>query len=125
MLFSTEFEFTLPKGYVDNDGNVCKKGTMRLATAADEILPMRDPRVQQNPGYLTVILLARVITKLENLRMIDTSIIENLFATDFAYLQSFYKEINEIGKPVVSAICPECKKSIEIEVSLLGEFQVE
>lgn len=122
MPFSTEFEFTLPKGYVDKDGNVCKKGTMRLATAADEILPMRDPRVQQNPSYLTVILLARVITKLENQRMIDTSTIENLFTTDFAYLQGFYKEINEIEKPLVTAVCPECHKNIEVEATLVGEF---
>lgn len=125
MAFSTEFEFTLPKGYVDKDGNVCKKGKMRLATAADEILPMRDSRVQQNPSYLTVILLARVITELENVRVIDSKIIEDLFTTDFSYLQSFYKEINEIGKPVVSAICPECHKNIEVEASLLGEFQME
>lgn len=121
MSFTTEFEFTLPKGYVDKEGNLCKKGTMRLATAADEILPMRDPRVQQNPSYLTVILLARVVTKLEGVKVIDTHVIESLFTTDFAYLQNFYKEINEIEKPVFSAVCPECHKNIEVEVSFLGE----
>lgn len=125
MAFTTEFEFTLPKGYVDNEGNMCKKGTMRLATAADEILPMRDARVQQNPSYLTVILLARVVTRLEGVKVIDTHVIESLFTTDFAYLQNLYKEINEIEKPVFNAVCPECHKNVEVEVSLLGELQME
>lgn len=125
MFFSTEFEFTLPKGYLGTDGKICKKGKMRLATAADEILPMRDPRVQQNPSYLSVILLARVITELENQKVIDTHVIENLYTTDFTYLQSFYKEINEISKPVVTTICPECHKNIKVEVSLLREPQME
>lgn len=123
MPFTTEFEFTLPKGYVDNEGNVCRKGTMRLATAADEILPMRDPRVQQNPAYLTVILLARVVTCLEDVRVVDTHVIESLLTTDFAYLQSFYKEINELENPVYSTVCPECHKSIEVPISFLGESQ--
>lgn len=122
-MFTTEFEFTLPKGYVDKDGHMHKKGKMRLATAADEILPMRDPRVQQNPGYLAVILLARVVTKLGDLKAMDTSIVESLFSSDFAYLQSFYREINDTGKPMVSTVCPECHKSVEVEVSLLGELQ--
>nr|WP_036943939.1 hypothetical protein [Pseudobacteroides cellulosolvens] len=124
MPFTTEFEFTLPKGYVDKDGITHKKGIMRLSRAEDEILPMRDPRVQSNPGYLTVILLARVITKLGDLKMVDTHTVENLFTTDFTYLQSFYKEINEIGKPVVTAICPECHKNIEVEASLVGELDL-
>lgn len=123
MAFQTEYEFTLPKGYADEFGNLHKKGTMRLATAADEILPMRDPRVQQNPGYLTIILLARVITKLGDLKMIDTHVVERLFTTDFTYLQSFYREINEIEKPRVTTVCPECKKQIEVEVSLVGELE--
>lgn len=121
MAFQTEYEFTLPKGYVDESGNLHRKGTMRLATAADEILPMRDPRVQQNPGYLTVIMLARVVTKLGDLRMIDTQVIEKLFTTDFSFLQAFYREINEVDKPRVQAVCPECHKEIEVEVSLVGE----
>ena len=83
----TEFEFELPKGYVDHNGEVHKKGVMRLATAADEILPMRDQRVQQNAGYLTIILLSRVITKLGDVKVINTRVIENLFTMDLAYLQ--------------------------------------
>jgi hypothetical protein len=125
MAFQTEYEFTLLKGYVDENGDLHKKGTMRLATAADEILPMRDPRVQQNPGYLTVIMLARVVTKLGDLKMIDTHVIEKLFTSDFNYLQSFYREINEIEKPRVNTTCPECHKSIEVEVSLMGESEGE
>ncbi|MCQ1530476.1 phage tail assembly protein [Lutispora saccharofermentans] len=98
MAFKTEFEFELPKGYVDKEGNIHKKGLMRLATAADEILPMRDIRVQQNLGYLNIIILSRVITRLGDFKMVDTNIIENLFASDFTYLQEFYKSINEIGQ---------------------------
>ncbi len=124
MAFRTEFPFKLPKGFVDGDGMVHQNGIMRLATAEDEILPMRDPRVQQNPGFLTVILLARVVTKLGDLKVIDTQVIGKLFTADFAYLQNFYREINEIEKSRVRTLCPECKKNIEVEVSLLGELGV-
>jgi hypothetical protein len=92
--FQTEVEFTLPKGCVDPAGVLHKQGTMRLATAADEILPLRDPRVQQNPAYLTVIVLARVIVKLGSLSEIDTQVIERLFASDLDYLQRLYERLN-------------------------------
>jgi len=92
--FQTEIEFELPKGFVDDAGNLHRRGTMRLATAADEILPLRDPRVQQNEAYLTVIVLARVITRLGSLSEIHTSVIENLYASDLAYLQRLYEKFN-------------------------------
>ncbi|PZO37090.1 MAG: hypothetical protein DCF19_19680 [Pseudanabaena frigida] len=92
----TEFEFTLPKGYVDNDGNVHRKGIMRLSRAIDEITPMRDPRVKINPAYATVIILSRVITKLGALEEVSSLVIENLFASDLSYLQKFYRQINEL-----------------------------
>ncbi len=94
MAFQTEFEFTLPKGYVDEQGNLHRSGVMRLATAADEILPLKDPRVQQNPAYLTVILLSRVITRLGDVPAVNTRIIEGVFSSDLAYLQNFYQRIN-------------------------------
>jgi hypothetical protein len=119
MSFKTEFEFELPRGYVDENGNVHRRGVMRLATAADEILPMRDPRVQQNPEYLTVILLARVITKLGDLRAVDTKVIERLFTADLAYLQNLYREINETEKLTVRAVCPKCQHEHEVDVSFL------
>jgi len=86
-MFQTEYEFTLPKGYVDEEGTLHKKGTMRLATAADEILPLKDPRVQQNPAYLTVILLSRVVTKIGSIPAVNPRVIEELFASDLGYLQ--------------------------------------
>jgi hypothetical protein len=95
MVVQTEFEFTLPKGFVDENGNLHRNGVMRLATAADEILPLKDPRVQQNPAYLTVIVLSRVITKLGDLELINTRTIENLPAPDLTYLQTFYNRINK------------------------------
>jgi phage FluMu protein gp41 len=121
MAFQTEFEFTLPKGYVDDEGNLQKKGIMRLATAADEILPLKDARVQTNPAYLTVILFSRVVTKLGNLQAINTKVIENLFASDLSYLQDFYRQINENGTGKIKAQCPKCEHQFEFEVESRGE----
>jgi hypothetical protein len=90
----TEVEFTLPKGYVDATGTLHRQGLMRLATAADEILPLRDPRVQQNPAYLTIIILARVITRLGSVPDIDTRVVEGFFAADLDYLQRMYERLN-------------------------------
>lgn len=115
MTFQTEFEFSLPKGYVDPEGTLHKEGVMRLATAADEILPMKDPRVRSNPAYLTVILLSRVIVKLGSLESINPNVIENIFASDLSWLQEFYNRINENGASTISAVCPECKHRFEIE----------
>lgn len=120
-VLQTEFEFILPKGYVDETGTLHREGTMRLATAADEILPMRDPRVQQNPAYLTVILLSRVVTRLGNLKMITPMVIEGLFAGDFAYLQEMYNRVNQYGADIIKATCPKCNHSLEIEPQQLGE----
>lgn len=92
--FQTEIEFELPKGYLDDSGTLHRHGTMRLATAADEILPLRDPRVQQNEAYLAVIVLARVIVRLGTLPHIDTGVIEGLFASDLAYLERLYETFN-------------------------------
>ena len=115
----TEFEFELPKGYVDKNGDVHKRGTMRLATAADEILPMRDPRVQQNAGYLTIILLSRVITRLGTLSSINTHVIEGLFTMDLAYLQDLYQRINMSDMPTYKVVCPHCNQQIEVPLDFL------
>lgn len=93
-MIQTEFEFTLPKGYLDEQGNLHRKGVMRLSRAIDEIVPVRDPRVQANPAYATVIILSRVITRLGALDDISPMVIENLFACDLSYLQKFYRHIN-------------------------------
>jgi hypothetical protein len=92
--FRTEIEFTLPKGYLDQTGILHRRGIMRLATAADEILPLRDPRVQQNEAYLAIIVLARVITRLGDLPAVDTRVIEGLYASDLNYLQRLYEQLN-------------------------------
>lgn len=92
----TEFDFVLPRGYVAPDGTLHKKGKMRLATAMDEIAPMRDPRVRSNQAYLVIILLSRVISQLGTVDMIDTNVVENMFSADLAYLQDFYRRINEM-----------------------------
>lgn len=115
----TEFEFELPKGYVDQNGEVHKRGVMRLATAADEILPMRDQRVQQNAGYLTIILLSRVVTKLGTLSNINTRVIENLFTMDLAYLQDMYQRINMSEMPKYQVSCPHCGQNFEVPLDFL------
>jgi hypothetical protein len=121
MAFKTEYDFELPRGYVDDNGTLHKSGTMRLATAADEILPMRDQRVQQNPGYLSIILLARVVTKLGDLRAIDTRVIEKLFTADLAFLQNMYRSINDIEPPRLAVTCPKCEHEFEVDVPFLDE----
>src|SRR4051812_15631115 len=95
-MFRTEYEFVLPQGYLDDDGELHREGVMRLATAADEILPLKDPRVQKNPAYLVVIVLSRVVTRLGSLDMITNKTIENLFVADLAFLQRLYNEINRV-----------------------------
>lgn len=120
-ILQTEFEFTLPKGYVDETGTLHREGTIRLATAADEILPMKDPRVQSNPAYLTVILLSRVVTRLGNLNMVTPKVIEGLFSQDFSHLQEMYGRINQNGSNALRAVCPKCEHGFEVEVQPVGE----
>ena len=120
MTLQTEFEFTLPRGYVDREGNLHKKGVMRLATAMDEIAPLRDPRVRANQAYLTIILLSRVITKLGDLRDVNPGVIEDLFTADMAHLQDFYRHINEEGTGTITVSCPECSAKFDVELGRLG-----
>jgi hypothetical protein len=104
----TEYAFVLPRGYVDATGTVHRDGVMRLATARDEIIPQRDPRVRENEAYLTVLLLSRVITKLGTLGQVHTGVIEGLFASDLAFLQDLYRRINQEGHTQASVTCPSC-----------------
>jgi hypothetical protein len=96
-VIQTEFEFVLPKGYLDAEGNLHRKGIMRLSTAMDEIVPLRDPRVKSNPAYATVIILSRVITQLGALEEVTPRVVEGFFARDLDYLQTFYRQINELA----------------------------
>jgi hypothetical protein len=117
----TEFPFTLPRGFVDSEGRVHKKGIMRLATAKDEVAPLQDHRVKANPGYLAVILLARVVTRLGDLEQIYPQVIEDLPVADFAYLQALYRRINQEGHNQLKVTCPECNKTFEVEAEPMGE----
>lgn len=116
----TEFPFTLPQGLAAPDGTVHREGTMRLATAFDEIEPIRDPRVRANPGYLVIILLTRVITRLGTLEHVNTNTVENLYAADLAYLQDFYQRINLTGSARFQVECPHCAQDFEVEPVSLG-----
>ena len=121
MTLQTEFPFTLPRGYLDAEGNLHREGVMRLATAFDEIAPMKDPRVQSNPGYLVIILLSRVITRLGALEHLNPKVIEGLFAGDLAFLQDLYRRVNEHGHNRVSVSCPHCQGDFEVEIDGSGE----
>ena len=118
-MFQTEHEFTLPMGYLDKDGTLYRDGVMRLATAADEILPLKDPRVQRNAAYLTVILLARVITRLGAIDPVTPNVVEGLFAADLAYLQALYNEINRVDERS-TVTCPQCQHAFVLEDALPG-----
>jgi hypothetical protein len=117
----TEFPFVLPRGYIDDDGAVHRDGVMRLATARDEIVPMRDPRVRDNASYLTVILLSRVIVRLGSITTVTPGVVEGMFATDLAFLQDFYRRINTEGSSFAAVCCPACAH--EFDVDLIGSRQ--
>jgi hypothetical protein len=119
-MLQTEFPFTLPIGYQDPEGNLHKDGIMRLATAFDEIAPLKDPRVHSNAAYLLIILLARVITRLGALEQVNPKTIEGLYAADLAYLQDLYRRINENGHDRVRTHCPHCEQEFELELAHLG-----
>jgi hypothetical protein len=119
-MLQTEHEFTLPLGFVDADGNLHRDGVMRLATGADEILPLADPRVQRNPAYLSVILLSRVVTRLGSLDAVTPKTIESLFAADVECLQQFYNAINRLDGGGGQVRCPECRHEFAPERERLG-----
>jgi hypothetical protein len=113
----TEYPFVLPRGYVDEHGQVHRDGVMRLATARDEIAPQTDARVRQNPSYLTVILLERTVTRLGSLPAVDTFVVENLFASDLAFLQDLYRRINQEGRTEAEVTCPSCGHGFAVDVA--------
>ena len=123
--FQTEFSFTLPRGYVDASGTVHRQGRMRLATARDELLPLADDRVRDNPPYLTVVLLSRVITQLGSLddEAVNARVIEHLFAADLAFLQDLYRRVNSEGTTRAVVTCPSCNEQIAVDLAggRLGE----
>ena len=119
----TEFAFELPRGYVDDEGKVHHSGVMRLATARDELIPLRDDRVRENPAFLTVVLLGRVVTRLGSITDVHAGIIENLFASDVAFLQDLYRRVNSEGHTRAGVTCPECQHQFTIDIAgrRLGE----
>ncbi|MBW4721124.1 hypothetical protein KZQ38_28425 [Saccharothrix sp. SC076] len=113
----TEFNFELPRGYVDDAGVVHRTGAMRLATARDELVPLRDDRVRENSAYLTVVLLARVVTRIGTVTDVHAGVVENLFASDLAFLQDMYRRINSEGHTRAAVRCPECGHGFGVDVS--------
>lgn len=122
-MLQTEFTFTLPRGYVDAQGNLHRHGTMRLATALDEIEPLQDARVRANEAYLSILVLSRVIIRLGELRQVSPAIIEGLFSADLVYLQHLYIQVNDSGTSLVETQCPACGKRFALD--LAGEAEHE
>ena len=118
---TTVFDFELPKGFVDSKGVVHKRGKMRLATAGDEISATRDPRVLSNPSYLSIVVLAGVITELEGVDAVIPSIVERFFTADLAFLQDMYQRINDVEPPTMRAVCPDCGKVFEVPINFTRE----
>jgi hypothetical protein len=113
----TEFTFTLPRGYVDGQGTVHREGTMRLATARDEIEPLRDASVRQNEAYLAVLLLSRVVTRIGEITEITPELVEELYASDFDHLQRLYERLNTDGEAVGAVTCPHCTRAFEVDLT--------
>lgn len=120
-MLTVEHEFELPQGYVDQDGTLHRQGVMRLATAADEILPMKDPRVHSLPAYLIVILLSRVVLRIGSITQVNPGVIERLFASDLDYLQEMYNRVNGLVPPAIEVTCPHCATAFRAEVPPPGE----
>ena len=117
----TEFKFTLPKGLVDEQGNIHRQGTMRLATAKDEMLVQKDQRIRENPAYIVLLMLSKVITKLGDLSLVTPELLEELFTVDLAYLREFYNRINQQGNANLLVQCPRCSNQFNVELELAGE----
>lgn len=113
----TEYPFVLPRGYVDDGGTIHRNGVMRLATAKDEIMPLRDPRVRDNEAYLTVLLLARVVLRIGTIDDVHPGVVERMFATDLAFLQDLYRRINSEGHTHAAVTCPSCGADFEVDVA--------
>jgi hypothetical protein len=120
MELKTEYEFILPRGFVDGEGNLHREGVMRLANAKDEIVPLNDMRVQRNRAYLIIVLLSRVVTKLGDLSEVNTGTVENMFASDLRFLEEMYNRINE-DEATVSVTCADCGSKFDKEFGRLGE----
>ena len=117
----TEFAFTLPRGYVDSEGTVHHEGTMRLATARDEIEPLRAAEVRQNEAYLSVLLLSRVVTRLGGITDVTPQVMEGLFASDFDHLQRLYERLNTDGDAVGAVTCPSCAEAFEVDLTQIED----
>lgn len=113
----TEFGFLLPRGYVSPDGTVHRDGVMRLATARDELVSQRDDRVRENPSYLTVVLVSRVLVRLGGIEDVHAGVVENMFASDLAFLQDLYRRVNQDGHTQAGVQCPNCQHEFAVDVS--------
>ena len=115
--FQTTFEFVLPRGYVDAHGTLHREGTMRLATARDELMPLLDPKVKENEAFLSLVLLSRVVTDLGTLPSIDDQVVGGLWATDLAFLQDLYRQVNTEGHTLVEVSCPSCASNFAVDMA--------
>lgn len=117
----TEFSFTLPRGLMDKNGELHRKGIMRLANARDELTVFNHPQVRENPTYAVLVYLSQVIVRLGKLSTVTPEMLENLYVLDLAYLREFYNQINKHRTAKIPVICPHCQKDFAVELNLMGE----
>ena len=116
-MIQTEYEFTLPCGFVDEAGTLHRDGVIRLSTALDELEALKDPRVKANDSYLSVVLLSRVIVRLGAIPGLAPEHVERLFSADFAYLQELFVRLNDAGAGVAETQCPECGTRFPVDLT--------
>jgi len=121
MTIQTEFDFTLPRGYVDAGGMLHRQGRMRLATALDEMEAINDPRVQANEAYLPALLISRVVTHLGELPLVTPQVVTGLFASDLAFLEDLYQRLNSPEALVVAARCPHCHTHFHLQLAPVAQ----
>ncbi|MGH8001657.1 MAG: phage tail assembly protein [Brasilonema sp.] len=117
----TEFAFTLPRGLIDAQNRVHRHGVMRLATAKDEILVQKEPKVQENPAYGVLVMLSRVITRLGSFNQVNSDLLEELILPDISYLRELYNRINQQGNALIPTQCPHCNTEFSVKLKLAGE----
>ncbi len=117
----TEFAFTLPRGLIDTQNRVHRHGVMRLATAKDEILVQKEPKVQENAAYGVLVMLSRVITRLGSLNQVNSDLLEELILPDISYLRELYNRINQQGNALIPTQCPHCNTEFSVKLKLAGE----
>lgn len=114
---STEFPFTLPRGLIDAQRQVHRRGSVRLATVKDELLVQSLPSVGNNPAHKSLLMLSQVISRLRGLSLVSLDILEQLTLRDIIYLREFSNRVNQQGDIYIPTECPHCQAQFAVELA--------